>query len=209
MSDLPREENLALGTLRAVGALGSLGGSLGVIVSVLAGNGGSALGVLVGAGVLIGAVSAIIIVPLSGQRQASRPIPSQAPRSLRWLRFLLPYVEGRAWLAEAAGVIAEAPDEDTRRHYLRCYRRAIPRLIFTIWSEHLRELHNRNRGCEVTAKRTKPANRNNPAGPQPIDAPWWRLVFLLVDGDDDQWRRWFLLIVLAGLFLVGGLAVLL
>lgn len=125
------------------------------------------------------------------------------------MRFLLPYLEGRAWLAETAGVITEAPDEDTRRHYLRCYRRAIPRLIFTIWSEHLRELHNRNRGCEVTAKTTKPANSNNPAGFQPTDAPWWRLVFLLVDGDDDQWRRGLMLIVLAGMFLVGGLVVLL
>jgi len=48
----------------------------------------------------------------------------------------------------------------------------------------------------------------DPAGAQPGDPPWARLLFLLVDGRDGQWWRGFLLMALAGLLLVGALAVL-
>jgi hypothetical protein len=47
------------------------------------------------------------------------------------------------------------------------------------------------------------------AGPQPTDPPWWRLMFLLVQGRDGQWWRGFLLVALLGLLLVGVLAALL
>ncbi len=45
-------------------------------------------------------------------------------------------------------------------------------------------------------------------GAQPTDPPWARLLFLLVQGRDGQWWRGFLLLALAGLLLVGVLAVL-
>ncbi|MGH3812931.1 MAG: hypothetical protein ACRDUV_10800 [Pseudonocardiaceae bacterium] len=50
--------------------------------------------------------------------------------------------------------------------------------------------------------------RTDPVGAQPTDAPWWRLLFLLVQGRDGQWWRGFLLVALTGLLLVGVLAVL-
>ncbi|MGH4000384.1 MAG: hypothetical protein ACRDTJ_23315 [Pseudonocardiaceae bacterium] len=50
--------------------------------------------------------------------------------------------------------------------------------------------------------------RIDPAGPQPDDPPWARLLFLLVQGRDGQWWRGLLLLALVGLVLVGVLAVL-
>jgi hypothetical protein len=46
----------------------------------------------------------------------------------------------------------------------------------------------------VTAKKTEPV------GAQPTDPPWARLLFVLVEGRDGQWRRSILL--LASLLLV-------
>ena len=51
--------------------------------------------------------------------------------------------------------------------------------------------------------------RTDPVGAQPTDPPWARLLFLLVQGRDGQWWRGLLLMALAGLLLVGVLAVLL
>jgi hypothetical protein len=45
----------------------------------------------------------------------------------------------------------------------------------------------------------------DPIGAQPTDPPWWRLLFLLVQGRDGQWWRGFLLMALIGLVLVGVL----
>jgi hypothetical protein len=50
-------------------------------------------------------------------------------------------------------------------------------------------------------------NRTDPVGAQPTDPPWWRLLFLLVQGRDGQWWRGFLLLALAGLLLVAALLV--
>lgn len=52
------------------------------------------------------------------------------------------------------------------------------------------------------------AKRTDPVGAQPTDPPWARLLFLLVQNRDGQWWRGFALIALAGLGLVGVLAVL-
>ncbi len=49
----------------------------------------------------------------------------------------------------------------------------------------------------------------DPTGAQPSDPPWWRLVFLLVQGGDGQWWRGLLLLTLAGTLLVGVLGALL
>lgn len=46
-------------------------------------------------------------------------------------------------------------------------------------------------------------------GAQPSDPPWWRWLFLLVQGCDGQWWRGFLLVALVGLLVVGALAALL
>jgi hypothetical protein len=46
-------------------------------------------------------------------------------------------------------------------------------------------------------------------GAQPDDPPWWRLLFLLVQGREGEWWRGLLLVALAGLLLVGGLGTLL
>lgn len=50
--------------------------------------------------------------------------------------------------------------------------------------------------------------RTDQVAAQPTDPPWARLLFLLVQGRDGQWWRGLLLIALAGLLLVGVLAVL-
>lgn len=51
--------------------------------------------------------------------------------------------------------------------------------------------------------------RTDPVGAQPDDPPWWRLLFLLVQGRDGEWWRGFVLVALAGLLLVAGLGALL
>ncbi len=49
----------------------------------------------------------------------------------------------------------------------------------------------------------------DPTGAQPSDPPWWRLVFLLVQGKEGQWWRGFLLFTLVGILLIGVLGALL
>jgi hypothetical protein len=49
----------------------------------------------------------------------------------------------------------------------------------------------------------------DPVGAQPTDPPWWRWLFLLVQGRDGQWWRGFALVALVGLLVVGALAALL
>jgi len=59
------------------------------------------------------------------------------PQSLRWVRGLLPDDEGAAWLAEVTSCLAETTDKGERRRYMRSYRRNVPQLIWTSWTEHL------------------------------------------------------------------------
>jgi hypothetical protein len=66
-----------------------------------------------------------------------RTVRPQAPKSLRWVRGLLPGEEGTAWLAEVASCLAETPDKRVRRRFARSYRRGVPRLIWTSWAEYL------------------------------------------------------------------------
>lgn len=200
---LPREENenRSLGVIPAIGALGCFGGSLGMIIGVLGNNGIGALGVLAGAGVIIGTLSALVALPLGRKREALRLIPAQPLRSLRLVFFVLPYDEGLDWLAEALSWLAEAPDDEHQR-YLRSYRRGVPKLIWVSWSEAL-YCHCRNRGSEVPTK--VPPKRPPKSGVQPSDPAGWRLLFDLIHGTNDQWWRGFLLLALAGLILVGAL----
>lgn len=67
-----------------------------------------------------------------------RMVPPLTSRSLRWVRSLLPRDEGTAWLNEVTSILAEAP-RSTRRRYVRNYRREIPKVVWTSWSEHLRQ----------------------------------------------------------------------
>src|SRR5205085_1984337 len=61
-----------------------------------------------------------------------------APRSLRWIRGLLPGAEGEAWWAEVISCLAETPDSGERRQYVRSYRRSAPRLMWTSWTPQVR-----------------------------------------------------------------------
>ena len=61
-----------------------------------------------------------------------------APRSLRWIRGLLPGAEGEAWWAEVLSCLAEASDAGERRQYVRSYRRSAPRLMWTSWTPQVR-----------------------------------------------------------------------
>lgn len=66
-----------------------------------------------------------------------RAVPAMAPKTLCWVRGLLPGDEGTAWLAEVTSCLAEAHDKRERRRYVRSYRRAAPQLIWTSWAVHL------------------------------------------------------------------------
>jgi hypothetical protein len=61
-----------------------------------------------------------------------------APRSLRWVRGLLPGAEGQAWWAEVISCLAETPDSSERRQYVRSYRKSVPRLVWTSWTPQVR-----------------------------------------------------------------------
>ena len=53
------------------------------------------------------------------------------------MRALLPGDEGTAWFSEVTSYLAEAPDEQIRRRYVRGFRRAAPQLIWTSWTQYL------------------------------------------------------------------------
>lgn len=72
------------------------------------------------------------------RRAPTRPSLVPAPRSLRWVRGLLPGDEGTAWWAELVSCLAETADKVEWRRYVRSYRRGVPRLIWTSWTERLR-----------------------------------------------------------------------
>jgi hypothetical protein len=67
----------------------------------------------------------------------SRPGPALGPRSLRWVRSLLPGEEGTAWWAEVTSCLAEASDPGQRRRYVRSYYRSVPRLLWTSWTAQI------------------------------------------------------------------------
>ena len=135
----------ALGFLRVVGFLGFIGllgvcdllGILGdVVVGVVVG------GVVVSVGFLLLLVIFGIGVEVGERRGAQIPahlraISPLAPRTLRWVRGLLPGDEGAAWLAEVTSCLSEARDKGERRRYVRSYCRGVPQLIWTSWTEHL------------------------------------------------------------------------
>jgi uncharacterized protein DUF4383 len=64
--------------------------------------------------------------------------PAPGPRSLRWVRSLLPGEEGRAWWAEVSSCLAETPDPGQRRQYVRSYRRSVPQVVWTSWTPQVR-----------------------------------------------------------------------
>jgi hypothetical protein len=68
------------------------------------------------------------------------PCPAPAPRSLGWVRGLLPAEEGTAWWAEVTSCVAEISDPGERRRYLRSYRQSIPQLIWTSWTSEVRSV---------------------------------------------------------------------
>jgi hypothetical protein len=109
----------------------------GLLVDLLGGVIGGVLGRVFGA--VRGCVDNALARRLSSQTQArGHTVPLlAAPRSLRWVRGVLPDGEGAAWLAEVSSCLAETPDKGERRRYVRSYRRGIPRLIWTSWAEHL------------------------------------------------------------------------
>lgn len=73
-----------------------------------------------------------------------------APRSLRWTRGLLPGEEGAAWWAEVMSCLAETPDPDERRRYLRSYRQSVPQLVWTSWTSQVRAVKPALAGVEYS-----------------------------------------------------------
>lgn len=115
-----------------VAVLGFLGE---VLVGVVVG------GVVVAAGFLLLCIVSVVVEV--GERRSAqvpahlRAVPPLAPRTLRWVRSLLPGDEGAAWLAEVTSCLAEAHDKGERRRYVRSYRRGLPQLIWTSWALRL------------------------------------------------------------------------
>lgn len=150
MSHSPQDDDLVIGTgstrwdtLGAAGALASLGGALGVLAGVLTQSG---VGVLVGAGslgavsgALSGLITVTLVIPRRGQPPPLGTGPPPAPRSLRWLCWLLPGEEGPAWLAEVKSCLAETSGTGKRLRYLGNYLLRVPQLIWGAWAEHLRK----------------------------------------------------------------------
>ena len=70
--------------------------------------------------------------------QATGPGPALGPRSLCWVRSLLPSEEGRTWWAEVTSCLAETSDPGQRRQYVRSYRRSVPQVVWTSWTSQVR-----------------------------------------------------------------------
>ncbi|MGH3902415.1 MAG: hypothetical protein ACRDTA_30005 [Pseudonocardiaceae bacterium] len=133
----------AVGSIGFLGLLGLFGLRdviVGFIVDVVFGVLAGVIIVVVGGLLLLVVVSAVVEV---GQRRGAqvpahlRVVSPLAPRTLRWVRGLLPGDEGTAWLAEVTSCLAEARDKRERRRYIRSYRRSVRRLIWTSWALHL------------------------------------------------------------------------
>lgn len=138
--------------------VGVLGGGILVVcvlvVLVLDVLGGAVIGVLGDLlGGLLSGVLVVVRVCVDGvlARRLGSRAPARghtvpllaAPRSLRWVRGVLPDGEGAAWLAEVSSCLAEAATKGERHRYVRSYRRTVPQLIWTSWAEHLSASHRR------------------------------------------------------------------
>ncbi len=144
----------AVGVLSVGGLLGVLGLLCRIVVGVLGFLGEVFVGIVVGGGIvtLVGflLLSFVSVAVEVGERRSAqipvylRTIPPLAPRTLRWVRGLLPSGEGAAWLAEVTFCLAEAHDKDERRRYIRSYRRRVPQLIWTSWALYLGGSRSRN-----------------------------------------------------------------
>ncbi len=95
-------------------------------------------------GSLAGGACDLIFEPLNDRQERRWPYvaplhagPHPVPRSLRWVRNLLPGDVGPIWFIEVMSCLAETPDPGERRRYVRSYRRNVPRLVWTSWTEHL------------------------------------------------------------------------
>lgn len=121
-----------------VGVVNAVGG--GAIVGAIVVGGVAIVGAIVVVGVVDGVSKLVRERRLAAHLRA---IPPSAPRTLRWVRGLLPGDEGAAWLAEVGSCLTETTDEGERRRYVRSYCRGVPRLIWTSWTEHLSASHRR------------------------------------------------------------------
>lgn len=133
---------VVIGLLRGI-VIGGLVGGFGAVGVVGVGVGGGIVGGVLGG--IVGSFNAKSDVQrgLRGRRAPTRLGVVSAPRVLRWVRGLLPGDEGAAWLAEVNSCLAETADPCERRRYVRSYRREVPRLVWTSWSEHLSASHSR------------------------------------------------------------------
>jgi hypothetical protein len=141
-----------------LGFFGDVGGLISAAFFTALGYlGDVAIGVVVGGGIVVAVgfllLAFFAVVTEFGARRGEQQIPrtptmatqlhaiqslAPTPRTLRWVRGLLPSDEGAAWLAEVTSCLAESCDEGERRRHIRGYRRAVPRLVWTSWVLHLR-----------------------------------------------------------------------
>lgn len=125
-----------------IGILGDVLNGLGILIGVVGLVGG---GIGIGSGIIIiiaGAVPNLVIDVIQPSRRGWRaPACVNAvspPASLRLVRRLLPGDEGAKWWADVNMFLAETVDPGKRSRYIRSYRRNVPQLVWTSWSEHLR-----------------------------------------------------------------------
>lgn len=126
-----------------VSDLGVVLGVVGIVGVVLA-----ILGILVGvlhkvSGDRVGVISDVIAIARARRTGQEAPthqptVPALVPRSLCWVRGLLPAGEGADWWAEVTSCLAETRDRGQQLRYARSYRRAALQLLWTSWALHLR-----------------------------------------------------------------------
>ena len=126
---------VALGLVSFFGVISYFGVPSEIVVGIVLG-----VSIVVGLGFLF--LVMVIFIEVGERRAAQVPAHVRAasplaPRTLRWMRGLLPGGEGTAWLAEVASSLAETPDKRVRRRLVRSYRRGVPRLVWTSWAEYL------------------------------------------------------------------------
>ncbi len=132
-------------SIRAIGAVAALGAAIGTITGVLASGGIGALVLLSLAGALVGALGAVINVTLVNHRgpQPPQPVPPPAPvenfSQTQTSGRLLPAAEARDWLAEVRSILHESADRAERQRYLRSCVLGLPRLMWTIFAEYLKD----------------------------------------------------------------------
>lgn len=112
-------------------------GLVGLVLLVFGVAGLGNLASIVSLGLGLSIAMDVIREHLRGRRAAARVSAVSAPTSLRLVRGLLPGDERTAWWAEVNSCLAETVDPGERRQYVRNYRREVPQLIWTSWSEHL------------------------------------------------------------------------